>query len=111
MTRAVAIGTMLAAVVAHGQWLNVELPALDRDEINAERTRQRPVPFANAALCGHEVIRYRGELVCDFFLLLDQREPPERLHPRTEWTTSTSSLEWSRNCAPPTSAEPSSAMR
>ena len=82
----------LGSVAAHGQWLNVELPALDRDEIDAERTRQRtvetpsiddawdwttmtqadlmreamPVLAANADMCGHKVIRYRSELVCDY---------------------------------------------
>ena len=73
--------------------LNVDLPPLDRDEINAERTRQPdseeatigsdwdwttmtqadlmqhalPVLAANADMCGDKVIRYRGEMVCDFF--------------------------------------------
>ena len=90
---AVAIGVALGAATAPAQWLNVELPELDQDEINAERTRQRrgevpsigeawdwttmtqadlmreavPVLAANTALCGDRVIRYRGELVCDFF--------------------------------------------
>lgn len=93
LVRAVAIGVALGAATAPAQWLNVELPELDQDEINAERTRQRrgeapsigeawdwttmtqadlmreavPVLAANTALCGDRVIRYLGELVCDFF--------------------------------------------
>ena len=31
---------VLAPLAAGAQWLNVDLPPLDRDEINAERTRQ-----------------------------------------------------------------------
>ena len=84
---------VLTPLAAGAQWLNVDLPPLDRDEINAERTRQPdseepsigsdwdwttmtqadlmqhalPVLAANADMCGDKVIRYRGERVCDFF--------------------------------------------
>lgn len=90
MARALIVLTPLAA---GAQWLNVDLPPLDRDEMNAERMRQPdsegasiggdwdwttmtqadlmqhalPVLAANADMCGEKVIRYRGEKVCDFF--------------------------------------------
>ena len=102
MYSAIACIALFVAIGAHGQqWLNVELPALDMDEINAERTRKRtaetpsiedawdwttmtqadlmreaaPVLAANADLCGSKVIRYRGELVCDFFPFYMSNEP------------------------------------
>jgi len=84
---------VLTPLAAYAQWLNVDLPPIDRDEMNAERMRQPdsdgasigsdwdwttmtqadlmqhalPVLAANVDMCGEKVIRYRGEKVCDFF--------------------------------------------
>ena len=90
------VAVVVSAYPSHAEkWLDVELPALDKDEILLEQLNRGnassfpgaitqewdwtamsqadlmhhalPVLRAGADLCGEQVVEFHGELICDFF--------------------------------------------